>query len=214
MEAYYQDLFKVAVQNDSSAIFSTISVYEGFSNYALTNKGNGTNYGLELSLEKYFSRNYYLTWNTSVYKATYQTLDRIKRNTPYNGSFTAHLLAGREIRFGKRQGQHQLNISCRTAWNGGKRYIPIDLEASVREGRQVLDLNQAYAHRLSNYFRLDLQAAYRLNSKWFTGELRVDILNVTNHQASLNLFYNVQAQEIDKQQQLGIYPVIAYRMEF
>jgi hypothetical protein len=67
---------------------------------------------------------------------------------------------------------------------------------------------------LSNYFRLDLQAAYRLNSKWFTGELRVDILNVTNHQASLNLFYNVQAQEIDKQQQLGIYPVIAYRMEF
>jgi hypothetical protein len=51
-EAYYQDLYKVAVRDDSSGIFSTISVYEGFSNYALVNKGDGTNYGLELSLEK------------------------------------------------------------------------------------------------------------------------------------------------------------------
>jgi outer membrane receptor protein involved in Fe transport len=153
-EAYYQDLYKVAVRDDSSGIFSTISVYEGFSNYALVNKGNGTNYGLELSLEKHFSRNFYFNWNASLYQATYQTLDRVKRNTPYNGSFTAHVLAGREFMLGKRQGQHQLNFNCRIAWNGGKRYIPIDLEASTREGREVPDLNQAYVYRLNNYFRL------------------------------------------------------------
>jgi outer membrane receptor protein involved in Fe transport len=180
----------------------------------LVNKGNGTNYGIELSVEKQFARHYYFTWNTSVYKATYHTLEGIKRNTPYNGSFTAHLLAGREFRFGKRQGQHQITINGRTVWNGGKRYIPIDLEASVQENRQVPDISQAYVHRLSNYFRLDLQAAYRLNSKWFMGEVRMDILNVTNHQAPLTLFYHVQTQQILKQPQLGIYPVVSYRMEF
>jgi hypothetical protein len=213
-EVYFQDLYKVAVRDDSSALFSTISVYEGFSNYALANKGNGTNYGLEFSLEKQFSHRYYLNFNTSLYTATYQTLDRIKRNTPYNGSFTAHLLAGKEFRFGKSHGQHQVNINCRTVWNGGKRYIPIDLEASVRENRQVFNLTEAYENRLGNYFRLDIQAAYRLNGKWFTGEWRIDILNITNHQAHLRLFYNPKTQQIDKQQQLGIYPVIAYRMEF
>jgi hypothetical protein len=84
----------------------------------------------------------------------------------------------------------------------------------VRENRQVFNLTEAYENRLGNYFRLDLQAAYRLNGKWFTGEWRIDILNITNHQAPLRLFYNPKTQQIDKQQQLGIYPVVAYRMEF
>ncbi len=212
-EVYYQDLYQVAVRDDSAGIFSTISVYEGFSNYALVNRGSGTNYGLELSLEKFFSR-YYFTGNASLYRATYQTLDQTRRNTPYNGSFTTHLLAGREFKLGKSRGQHQLNINFRTVWNGGKRYIPIDLEASIQQGREVLALDQAYIHRLPDYFRLDLQAAYRLNGKRCTSEWRLDMLNVTNHHSPLKQFFNPQTQQADRLVQAGLYPVMAYRMEF
>src|SRR5690606_10620207 len=73
LEGYYQDMYNIAIRNDSASIFSSVAVYEGFSNAELFNRGQGSNYGIELSLDKRFAHSYYMNWNGSVYNATYVT---------------------------------------------------------------------------------------------------------------------------------------------
>ena len=213
LETYYQDVYNVPVRD--SGIFSSISVYEGFTTYALTNRGTGDNYGVELSAEKSFARHYYLVWNGALYRATYLTLDGgPRRNTPYNGSFNTHLLAGREFRLGRQAGRHALNVNLRATWAGGKRYIPVDLAASVAQGREVLDVQEAYRHQLDNYARLDVQVAYRFNRPRFTGEWRLDVFNATNHRSTVKYYYHPDTQRVAALAQLGTLPVLACRLEF
>ncbi|MBD0254242.1 MAG: carboxypeptidase-like regulatory domain-containing protein [Cytophagales bacterium] len=215
LETYYQDVYNVPVRSgDSLGIFSTISVYEGFTTYALANRGTGDNYGVELSVEKSFAKHHYLVWNGALYRATYLTLDGPRRNTPYNGAFNTHLLAGREFRLGRQAGRHGLNLNLRGTWAGGKRYIPVDLAASVARGREMPDLAEAYRHQLDNYARLDLQVAYRFNRPRFTGEWRLDVFNVTNHRSIMKYYYDPAAERVAELAQLGTLPVLACRLEF
>ncbi len=213
LETYYQDVYNVPVRADSG-IFSSISVYEGFTTYALTNQGTGDNYGVELSVEKSFAKNHYLVWNGTLYRATYLTLYGPRRDTPYNGSFNTHLLAGREFRLGRQTGRQALNINLRGTWAGGKRYVPIDLAASVLHGREMPDLAGAYRHQLNNYARLDLQVAYRFNRPRFTGEWRLDVFNVSNHRSIIKYYYDPATERVAELAQLGTLPVLACRLEF
>jgi hypothetical protein len=213
LETYYQDVYNVPVRVDSG-IFSSISVYEGFTTYALTNRGSGDNYGVELVVEKSFAKNHYLVWNGALYRATYLTLAGPRRNTPYNGAFNTHLLAGREFRLGRQAGRHGLNLNLRATWAGGKRYIPVDLAASVAQGREVLDVQEAYRHQFDNYARLDLQVAYRFNRPRLTGEWRLDVFNVTNHRSTIKYYYDPAAERVAGLAQLGTLPVLACRLEF
>lgn len=213
-EAYYQDLYNIAVRNDSASIFSTISVYEGFTNFELINQGTGTNYGLEVSLEKSFTNNYYFNVNGSLFKATYVTKNFVERNTPYNGSFNAHILAGKVVGLGENKKNKTLSVNTRAVWRGGKRYIPINIMKSRENGTVVLDFQEAYNHQLEDYTRLDLQLTYRFNLPRYTGEWKLDVFNLTGERNITQLFYDTVNKDIKHQTQLGIFPVLSYRMEF
>jgi hypothetical protein len=61
IETYYQDLYNVPVEVDSSS-FSLINQGSGFARFfpdSLQNTGTGTNYGVELTLEKFFSSKFF-----------------------------------------------------------------------------------------------------------------------------------------------------------
>jgi outer membrane receptor protein involved in Fe transport len=75
----------------------------------LVNDGTGRNYGLELTLEKYFSRNYYFLVTGSLFDAKYEGSDGIERNTPFNGRYVVNALAGREFHVGRRDNVLSLN---------------------------------------------------------------------------------------------------------
>ncbi|MCG7860310.1 TonB-dependent receptor, partial [Flavihumibacter sediminis] len=87
MEAYYQQLYNLPVANADTNIFSTINEGLDFQYVDLVNKGKGSNYGIELTLERFFNRNYYYLINASVYNSTYKALDGIERNTRFNGNY-------------------------------------------------------------------------------------------------------------------------------
>ena len=64
-EIYYQSLFDVPIVNDMNSSFSALNMLEGFVTDTLVNEGTGENYGLELSVMKNFTGNYFLLgkWN-------------------------------------------------------------------------------------------------------------------------------------------------------
>ena len=103
-EAYYQSLYQLPVENNVNSTFATINEGPDFNNVALVNKGTGKNYGIELTLERFFSHNFYYLVNGSLYSSTYKTLEGKERNTPYNGHYLVNILAGKEfVKLGKKK---------------------------------------------------------------------------------------------------------------
>ena len=74
-ELYYQYLFDVPVREDGSTNYSTLNAEHVFSilpeenilGQKLVNKGTGTNYGIDLTLEKFFSKQYYGMLTASLF---------------------------------------------------------------------------------------------------------------------------------------------------
>ena len=97
VETYYQSLFNVPVERTPS-YYSVLT--EG-ADFAPTDKGNlvnegtGRNYGVEMTLEKYFSNSYYFLVTGSLFESKYEGSDGIERNTPFNGKYVLNLLAGK-----------------------------------------------------------------------------------------------------------------------
>ena len=102
MEGYYQDIEDVPVESTPGS-FSVLNEGNDFvftERGNLVNEGIGTNYGLEFTLEKFFSRGYYGLLTTSLYESTYEGSDGIERNTAFNNGYIFNVLAGREWKIG------------------------------------------------------------------------------------------------------------------
>ena len=83
MEGYYQHLYNIPVTIEPSA-FSLINMGSGFQRFfpeALENTGTGTNYGIELTLQKYFDKSFFFLFSATAYNSTYIASDELERNT-------------------------------------------------------------------------------------------------------------------------------------
>ncbi|MEM7109248.1 MAG: TonB-dependent receptor, partial [Bacteroidota bacterium] len=71
-ETYYQSLFDVPVESvpSSYSILNEGADFDFEEKGNLVNEGTGRNYGIEVTLEKFFSRGYYLLMTTSLYEST------------------------------------------------------------------------------------------------------------------------------------------------
>lgn len=212
VETYYQQLYNAPVQSDPASMYATINEESGFITDTLLNNGKGRNYGVEVSLEKSFSQQFYYLLNGSLYQSKFRVADEQERNTSYNGNFNYHVLVGKEFKEKTRHATFGINIKVTGA--GGKRYVPIDLGKSIDEGRQIYNWEKAFDPQLPDYFRADLQIVYRRNKPRYSVEWRLDIQNVTNHVNAAYYYYNPASEAISIRYQVGLLPIFSYRIEF
>lgn len=143
-EVYYQYLFNVPVTITPSS-FSMLNTGSSFNpndvGY-LENTGKGTNYGAELTIEKFFSKGYYGLLTGSIYESKYKGSDDIERNTAFNGRYVYNILLGKEIKLGK--ARNSFTVDAKMTQAGGRYFTPVDLAASLASHEQVLK-GDAYA---------------------------------------------------------------------
>ena len=215
LETYYQYLFNVPV-NIAKSSYSVLNYGDGFGVYlpdSLTNKGTGRNYGIEMTLEKFFSSGYYFLFTGSLFDSRYTASDGIERNTAFNGKFTTNLLGGYEFKTGSK-GNSLININGKCTFAGGRYYTPIDLPLSEVYGEFFPDISKAYTQRYPDYFILDIRVGYKLNMKKITQEWAIDVQNVTNQKNILTEDYNPATRSVVNDYQLGIFPMILYKIQF
>lgn len=94
------------------------------------------------------------------------------------------------------------------------RTTPIDFEASGALDETILIEQYAYQNKLPEYFRTDVRLNIKKQRAKFTGTLSLDIQNVANRQNVYNQYYNADKDEVQTFYQVGIIPVLAYRIEF
>ena len=106
IEAYYQSLYNLPVENNITSSYATINEGIDYKYVELVNKGSGKNYGVEISLERFFDKNFYFLINGSLFDSKYKTLEGVWRNTRYNNNYIVNILFGKEFRnLGKKQNQ-------------------------------------------------------------------------------------------------------------
>ncbi len=212
-EIYYQYLFHIPVESHPSQ-FSMVNAGAEFTipfADSLTNKGTGENYGVELTIEKFFSHNYYFLITSSLFQSKYTGSDGIKRNTVFNSNYTLTALGGVEL---KLTGKSTFLTDGRITLAGGRRYIPVDLDESRIQGHEVPDTENAYQKRLKRYFRFDYKVGFRFNRRKVFHYVVVDIMNIFNTKNIFQQVYNPKTSQIYDVYQYGILPNIFYRLEF
>jgi hypothetical protein len=213
-EAYFQYLFDVPVEQRSS-YYSALNWGDSFEpDYtdSLVNEGTGRNYGIELTLEKYFSKHYYFLTTVSLFDSKYSGSDNVLRNTAFNQNYVVNLLAGKEFLIGMKKNALGLDIKFTTS--GGKYLTPIDLEASAIYGVAVFENDKPYSDRQPAYFRLDTKIYFRKNFKGAAMELAIDLQNITNHQNVFSQQYDAVTNQITKEYQQGFFPVPTFKLTF
>jgi len=183
-ETYYQYLYDIPIYEGDS-YFSAVNFGAGYTDEKLINEGTGTNYGIELTLEKYFANSYFFMLTGSLFDSKYIAGDKIERNTVYNSNFITNLLIGKEFKMGKHN-QNVFGINGRIIWKGGNRKISIDLDKSIMFFHQIDDEAHIYESSFSDYFRGDLSISYRINKAKLAWVISLDIQNVTNR---ANVYY-------------------------
>jgi len=212
LEGYYQQLYNAPVQSDPASMYTTLNEDTGFVTDTLLNTGKGRNYGVELSLERSFSNNFYYLLNGSLYQSRFQVAEEQERNTAYNGNYNFHILFGKEFRL--HSNRDILGLSVKFTGAGGRPYIPIDLAKSIAAGGEVYDWAKAFEPQLPDYFRTDFQVVYRKNKPRYSVEWRLDIQNVTNHVNPAYYYFDEPSQRILLKYQVGFLPILSYRIEF
>lgn len=218
VEAYYQSLYNVPVAKNPSIVsyrvipaFSALNLLEGFTDGELANTGTGRNYGIEVTYQQLLQNNFYALITGSLYNSTYKGQDGIERNTRFNGNHTFSLAGGKEFH---RRANRTFGVNLRVLWLGGYRDSPIDLEASRSAAQTVYKATELYTIKLKDYFRPDLRIFWKRNKANFTRTWSIDIQNVSSTKNEAYSYYDILQRKVVQQYQLGILPVLNYRVEF
>lgn len=220
VDFYYQRLFDLPVENIDTSFFSTIVEGLDFRHVELVNKGKGRNYGVEITLEKFFANTYYFMLNASLFESKYTPLDGRERNTPFNGRYLVNFLAGKEFpRLGKKQNQ-ALTLNTRAFFGGARRIIPLLRDASGNVAvnpaeNRVWDYDRAFEAQLDAPYQIQLSASYKWNKRRATHELFLNLDNITHHKGRIMEFYDEgQPSKVGYMTQFGFFPNLMYRVYF
>ena len=220
VEAYYQSLYDLPVENNDTSYYATINEGIDYKYVELVNKGSGKNYGVEISIEQFFDKNFYFLFNSSLFDSKYKTLEGVWRNTRYNNNYIVNILFGKEFKnLGKKQNQ-VLALNTKILFEGGERYIPLIRDANGNvavdlPNQRYFDYSKAYNNKLDNIFRLNLSVSYKFNKPGATHEIFLDLMNLTNNQARIAEYYDVSKPgNVGYITQFAFFPNLMYRIYF
>lgn len=218
-EAYYQYLYQapVDIYPSSYSVLNQGSGYDRFFPDKLTNNGTGRNVGTELTVEKFFSRDFFFMITASLYDSKYRGSDGIERNTDFSGNFVVNGLVAKEYKMGKNKNSI-LTLGTKITYAGGRRYTPADTLASAAASEIIGIDSLRNTKQFKNYFRWDIKIGFRANRKKVTHELGLDIVNVLSTKNVLSLTYTPNPKDptdvVRENYQLGFLPLFYYRIDF
>lgn len=211
-EFFYQKLFDVPIEPVASSTFSVLNQLEGFTPGNLLNRGTGQNYGIDVMAERLFYNQNYFWVGGSYYESTYVPGDGHTYDTRFNGSYTFTAVYGKE--WTKAAKNRTIGINTRLLYLGGLRETPIDAVVSAQAYETVYNNNDPFSNKLDDYFRIDFRISFRKNKPSYTRTLAIDIQNLLSRENEAYHYYDFHQQKVVAKYQLGIIPVLVYRIDF
>lgn len=210
VELFGQRLFDVPVIADSS--FSMLNFIQDLTfNETLVNKGQGENYGIEFTLERFLNKGYYYLLTGTLYTSEYKGGDGIWRKSRFAQTAIANALFGKE--YFLNGSKNVLGINTRVSLTGGERYSPV-LETRSSQYRDVVhDESKAFTRQFDTSFVVDLTLSYRTNRTNYSSVVLFQVKNLLS--AKDKFFdYNQQTRQVDLIEEGTVLPVLSWKIEF
>lgn len=213
IETYYQYLYDVPVKagQPEYSVLNFGAEYFIERTDSLVNEGTGENYGIEFTLERFLSKNFYYLITASLYESTYRGYDGIKRNTAFNGNFAINVLGGYEIPFRK---NNAFSVGLRTTYAGGRPYVTYDVAETLNQGIEVLNWDDAYEIQQKDYFRINLRLGIKRNKPKFNVEIAMDLQYRTGYTSVYEYRIDPLTGKEYYNRKMELYPMASYRIQF
>ena len=164
-------LFNIPISNNMSSTYSIINETDGYTTDALTNKGLGQNYGIELSYERFLHKDFYYLLSVSVFDSKYKAANNNWYNTRFNTNYAGSLTIGKEWMLSEKRKSRIIGLNMKVVYVGGLRYTSIDLPASVTAGETRYVDSETFKNKNPDYFRPDVRISLKRNYKRLTSTL-------------------------------------------
>lgn len=209
-EVYKQQLYNLAVSPEPGNPFYLGNSLEGYYPDTLISTGKARSYGAEITIERFFTGNYYVLVTGSLSDAKYTDAHGKTHNSRFNVGHTLAVLGGKEWIFGS----NRLSANFKLHWLGGMRDNPIDLVASRQEQRTVRDYSRPFTWQNPDYFRVDTKISYKINRKKHSITWSLDLQNSSNRKNVWGSYYDKNKDRIAYYTQAPLIPILAYKVEF
>lgn len=214
-EAYYQHLYHLPVEENGKNGFSTVNMldmYDLIDKNPLVSTGKGRNYGIDLSVEKPFSHNYYIISALSVYQSKFTDFYGKEYDTRFARNYSLNIIWGKEWQL--HNTNKTIGISGKLLSSGGIKNSVIDVAASMQSGKEEYVPGSYFSERGPGYFRMDWNAYYRKDKKKSTHTLTLEIQNITNRENFYRYYFDTRTGEQKRMNQLGLFPNLSYKIQF
>ncbi len=213
VEPYFQYLYDVPVMADSS--YSVLNRNTFYVEDALVNKGNGRNYGIDVTFEKYMTKGFYYMITASVFDSKYKGGDGVWHNTKFNRNYVLNGLIGKEWMIG-RDKRDVLSVNLKLTYQGGDRYSPVDEQVTLAhtDKETQYDETRAYSLQLSPMFLANYTLSYRMNRNKVSHEFAVKGMNATGYKEYFGHEYNLKTGVIEPRRLKNSIFNITYRLDF
>lgn len=215
IEGYNQRLFDVPIIYKTNSTYSAINTSEELPASDLSNKGLGYNRGLEFTLEKSFSKNYYYLFTLSLFKSKYRPGNGNWYNTYYNTNYVSNFLIGRDFYLGENK-RNSIGVNAKYLIRGGYRYTPVDMVKSLKSKKVIYDATRTYASQLPDFLRMDAGIHFRRNNPGVSWIIMLDVQNLTDRKNVFRKRFSYQNKSIvvNYDYSMGAVPVFNLRFEF
>lgn len=211
IEPYYQYLYQVPVAADGSS-YSILNRDAYYFSQQLTDRGHARNYGVDISFSKYMTDGFYYRGTVSWFDSKFQDGQGRWFSSRYDRGFIVNGLIGKEWMLGR----NRLGINLRVSLLGGKRYTPVDREATLSHPHKQVQYqeDQAYSRQFDPMLFGDFSITYRLNREKVGHEFALKSVNATGEKDYLEHRFNIQEEKIEPFSPVTSMYNLSYRFEF
>lgn len=210
IEPYFQYLYNLPVSANPESTYMLLNERSGYAKDSLVSKGTGMNYGVDISIQRYYAKHWFFLINGSIFSSTYQPLNGKTYSGAYDSRFTLSVMGGYEVQFKN----SALEFGLRIGYMGGFRYTPINLAVSTAAREAITIDSLAFTQTYKNYFRPDLRIAYRQNKPKYSWTISLDLGNFIDYKNILREYYDKEKNTLEFKYQLGLLPVVAFQVDF
>lgn len=210
IEPYFQYLTKLPVSANPESTYMVLNERSGYAKDSLVNKGTGMNYGVDVSIQRYYAKHWFFLVNGSVFSSTYKPLNGKTYSGAYDSRFALSLMGGYEFQFKN----SALELGFRIGYMGGFRYTPLDVAASQAAREEITIDSLAFTQTYRDYFRPDIRIAYRQDKPKYSWTISLDLGNIVDYKNILRQYYDRETNTIEFGYQMGFIPILAFQVDF
>ena len=179
----------------------------------LSYSGNMKHFGIEAWGFHPIFDNGTVSWNGSLFNANTRSRGN-ESSSAYDFGHIVNIQVGQKIHFSENK---FLGLSLSAHHRGGGYQHQIDKALSRSTGNTVYESTIPFATRHSSYFRSDARIYY-MKKKPFPSAYKfvvsLDIQNISNKENDAYFYFDPVTDKIQLEKQLGIIPVLSFRIEW